>query len=154
MARDPRDRTTTDMFDAAYPVRRATPIDGMSFEVKLCAAISQALKDCPDSREAVAARMAEYLGEPHFSKAMLDAYASPARDSHRITVKRFMALVHVTKANWLLDELARPFGCHVLESEDARAARIGLAEMKISELQKYVKTLKHGAPAHIKRSGR
>jgi hypothetical protein len=147
MARDPRDRTTTDLFAAAYPVRLPQSIDGATLEIKLCRAISQALKDCEDSREIVAAKMAAYLGEPHFSRHMLDAYASAGREDHCISVKRFLALIHVTQATWLLDILAAPFGCTVMGSEDVRNAELGLIEKKISALQARKRDLKHVAVA-------
>jgi hypothetical protein len=153
MAKGRRDPLTGDLFDQVYPVRMPARIDGATLEVKLCAAISAALKECPESRAIVAARMADHLGEPHFSKAMLDAYASPGRADHCISVKRLMALIHVTGATWLLDVLAEPFGCYVVGNEDVRNAELGLIDKKLSELQARRRELKSAAPLRLSRRG-
>jgi hypothetical protein len=151
MGRDRRDPLTGDLFTPVYPVRTPAQIDGATLEIKLCRAISEALKECSESRAIIAARMADYLGEPHFSKAMLDAYASAGRDSHCITVKRFLALIHVTGATWMLDVLAEQFGCYVMGNEDARNAELGLIDKKISELQARRRALKSTSPMKLTR---
>jgi hypothetical protein len=58
--------------------------------------------------------MGDYLGRP-VSKAMIDAYASVARDDHVIPTPRFMALLRVTSDRRLLEFMAEPLGWAVIE---------------------------------------
>lgn len=77
-------------------------------------AVAAALVDSADDRETIAARMSSFLGE-RVSPAMLDAYASQAREGHRISVPRFAALLHATGDRRLLELLAEPMGWAVIE---------------------------------------
>lgn len=77
-------------------------------------AVAAALTDAEECRETIAARMSAFLGE-RVSPAMLDAYASQARDDHRISVPRFVALLHATRDRRLLELLAEPMGWAVIE---------------------------------------
>ena len=85
-----------------------------SFAARLSRAVSVALGDCGTPRDEIAARMSAYLGEV-VSPAMLDAYASQARADHKISVPRFLALLHATKDRRLLELLAEPMGWSVIE---------------------------------------
>jgi hypothetical protein len=74
--------------------------------------------------------MSEFLGE-RVSKAMLDAYVSPARGAHNITVTRFVALIHVTQDRRLLELLADLMGWCVVDERYAEAIReVELAEKR------------------------
>ena len=64
-------------------------------------------------REQVALAMTDYLGRA-VSKAMLDAYASAARDDHVISMPRFVALLQATGDRRLLELLAEPLGWAVI----------------------------------------
>lgn len=77
-------------------------------------AVAAALTEAEECRETIAARMSSFLGE-RVSPAMLDAYASQARDDHRISVPRFVALLHATRDRRLLELLAEPMGWAVIE---------------------------------------
>ena len=57
--------------------------------------------------------MTKYLGEV-ISKNMLDAYASEARESHKITLERVVALIEVTWQQRLLGFVADHFGLVVV----------------------------------------
>lgn len=116
MARDDR---TLDLFDAARPERAEVGFDQAEVRAatlagRLCKAMALALKDCGKSRDEVAAEMSEYLGE-EVSKAMLDAYVSPARDKHTISVTRYAALIHSTGDMRLLGLLPALFGHAVID---------------------------------------
>lgn len=85
-----------------------------TFAARVSRAVAVALADADAEREAIAARMSSFLGE-RVSPAMLDAYASQAREDHRISVPRLMALLHATRDRRLLELLAEPLGWAVIE---------------------------------------
>lgn len=112
------DKKTMDLLDWEPPqvVRQFEPdqVRAASLRAMVAKAVSAALRDCEKDREAIAAEMSEYLGEPT-SKNILDAYASEAREDHVINVVRFLALVHATGDHRLLQMLADSFGLAVVE---------------------------------------
>ncbi len=148
-----RCNNTSDLFEtkAVYPVRRPAVVETMSFDGTLKRAISQALKECPLTREEIAAKMSILLDCPTFSKAMLDAYSSESRTSHTISVIRMKALVKATGAKWLWDVIVEDDGCIVMEGEEARLAELGLLEQQIREMQKRKKDLGKKESVKIKR---
>ena len=66
------------------------------------------MKDCGKSRDELAEKMSEFLGED-IGINMLNAYASESRREHVINVPRFVALFHATGDVRLLQLLADPF---------------------------------------------
>lgn len=130
-----RDPYTADLlsWQPADPVQRFAPdqVRAASFQQRLCKAMAAALKDCDlGDRGWVADRMSEFLGD-RVSLAMLNAYVSPARETHQISVVRFLALVHVTRDRRLLELLADPFGWCVVDERHADAIReVELAEKR------------------------
>lgn len=89
-------------------------VRGASVAARLSRAVSVTLRECPKRRPRIAEEMSAFLGEP-VSTAMLDAYASVAREAHRISLPRFLALIHVTGDRRLLQMLAEPMGWAVVE---------------------------------------
>ncbi len=85
---------------------RAATLDG-----RISRAIGVALKDAGVTRDVIARRMTEYLGEP-VSKNMLDAYASQARQDHAISLSRFVGLLHATR------DQRRKYDAQVRERDD------------------------------------
>lgn len=79
-----------------------------SFAARVSRAVAVALADADVDRETIAARMSTFLGE-RVSPAMLDAYASQAREDHRISVPRLMGLLHATRDRRLLVRRRREF---------------------------------------------
>ncbi|MGR3760924.1 hypothetical protein ACUXV3_12460 [Roseobacteraceae bacterium NS-SX3] len=75
---------------------------------RIARAVARVLKACALSREEVAAAMSDYLGQ-EVSKNMLDAYASEAREDHKITFERMIALVAVTGEVGLIGFAAEMF---------------------------------------------
>jgi hypothetical protein len=80
---------------------------------RISRAVAQTLRDCPRERGEIAARMGAFLGEP-VSPAMLNAYASQAREDHNISAVRLAALAHATDDPRLLDMLAEALGLAVI----------------------------------------
>ncbi|MFN4017127.1 MAG: DNA transposition protein [Reyranella sp.] len=134
MTRRSRDPYTADLLSwrAPEPVVKfeAAQVRAASLDQRLCKAMALALKDCRMDRGIVAERMSEFLGEK-VSLSMLNAYVSPGRPTHVISVVRFAALVHVTQDRRLLELLAELFGWSVVDERYADAiAEVELAEKK------------------------
>lgn len=99
-------------------VRRFDPerVRAASAAGHIARAVSEALKDCGFDREAVAREMSAYLGE-EVSKAMLDAYASQAREEHNIPAHRLVALAVITGDARLLNAVLEGTGFIAVEAK-------------------------------------
>ncbi|MBW6399961.1 DNA transposition protein [Roseomonas sp. HJA6] len=111
-----------------------------TFAARLSRAVSVALGECGIPREEIAARMSAYLGET-VSPAMLDAYASQARADHKISVPRFLALLHATKDRRLLELLAEPMGWAVIERQHLPAITKEAIREKREEMRQQLRRL-------------
>jgi hypothetical protein len=133
-----RDPHTRDLFETHAPVRvpaeAGAALAGLSN--RIARALSRALKECPDSRELIAGRVAELLDRPTFSKAMLDAYTAESRESHRIPADCFAAVAIAARAPWLLGVLAEECDCVVVEGAEARALERGRIREQIEALER------------------
>ena len=83
-------------------------LPGSRISSRISRAVGLALRECGRTRSDVAAAMSADLGYP-ISTDMLDAYASEAKEGHRITVDRFVALIAATGCVDLLGVIAEPF---------------------------------------------
>lgn len=110
-------------------------IRGASLDARVSRAVAVALAECGKPRAAVAREMAAYLGEP-VSPAMLDAYASVARDQHRISVTRWLALIHATGDRRLAQMLAEPFGWAVVEKRHLPLIEVALLREQEDDLRR------------------
>lgn len=106
-----------------------------TFAARVSRAVAVALADADAEREAIAARMSTFLGE-RVSPAMLDAYASQAREDHRISVPRLMALLHATRDRRLLELLAEPLGWAVIERRHLPLIEVAAIREHEDELRK------------------
>jgi hypothetical protein len=104
-------------------------------------AISRALKDCSKHRSEIANAMSVYLGE-NVTENMLNAYASEARDNHKINMPRFMALVHATEDYRLLSLLTEGFEFAVIPKKYLPLIEQALLDDKIEELTRARKIAK------------
>lgn len=116
-----RDAATIDLFKEFSPppvVERydAERVRGATHAARIARAVSEALKECGVSREAVACRMSDYLGD-RVSRAMLDAYASTARAAHSIPAHRLVALAVVTGDRRLLNVIVADTGCIAIDAK-------------------------------------
>ncbi|PTW61389.1 hypothetical protein C8N35_10298 [Breoghania corrubedonensis] len=94
---------------------------------RISQAVALALKSSELGRAEIAARMSDELGYP-VSEATLDAYASEAKESHRITLERFIALIEVTGCHDLLGFVAEFFGFRVVPQKYADLIELHLLE--------------------------
>lgn len=127
------------------PTVASEPAELAGLERQVSRAVSEMLKHDDRPREVIAAEVSVLLDED-FSKAMLDAYASPARDGHKVAMSRFLALVAVTKRHDVLDRIMRQIGAAVLVGEEIKTARIGQINAQIARLNKALKGLAASAP--------
>jgi hypothetical protein len=119
-------------------------VRGATIAARLARAVSIALQGCGKPRGQVAREMSGFLGET-VSPAMLDAYASVARDAHRISLPRFMALLHVTGDRRLLQLLAEPQGWAVIEKRHLPLIEVALVREQEDRLRRHREALMHRA---------
>ncbi|MBI1407331.1 MAG: hypothetical protein GC145_14550 [Caulobacter sp.] len=115
-------------------------------------AVANVLKGEPRNRFEVAGAMSALMDED-VSKLMLDAYASEARDAHRISFDRFLALVAATGRFDVLRQLVRLIGCDLLVGEEAFLARIGDLEARKRSIDSELRALKSVAEPMAREGG-
>ncbi|WP_048648975.1 hypothetical protein [Nitratireductor soli] len=144
-----------DLFrEPIFPVRApSAQIDLARFRAKLKRGMAQAIRECPHDRPAIAARMAQYLGLPSISKAVLDAYTAESKEGHDISLVRFKAFVRATGATWLWDMAVAEEGLILLEGDEARLAEIARLQQEQGAIAKELKSLR-SIPVTIKRRAR
>ena len=97
-------------FDAPQPATLPAALAGV--DARVARTVAEVLKNDDRDRLVIAAAMSVLLDE-EVSKAMLDAYASPARDGHNISFARMLALIAVTNRFDLLAREWRAIGAAV-----------------------------------------
>lgn len=130
-------------FDAPQPATRPAELAGM--DARIARTVAEILKEDDRDRLVIAAQMTVLLSE-EVSKAMLDAYASPARDGHNISFARMCALIAVTNRFDLLDRELRAIGAAVLVGDEIYTAQVGHISSEIARLQGQLKTLQRMNP--------
>lgn len=134
-----------------FPVRAPVEqLDLSRFRAKLKREMARAIRECPHDRPTIAARMAQYLGLPAISKAVLDAYTAESKEGHDISLVRFKAFVRATGANWLWDMAVAEEGLTLLEGDEARLAEIARLQQEQRELAAEIKSLR-AVPVAIRR---
>lgn len=130
------DRSNPDQigFDFDLPERSVEFAALAGLERQICAGVSDILHGVTRSRSVIAAEMSDLLDE-EVSKGMLDAYASPAREDHKVPLSRFLALISVTNRHDVLDRLVRQIGGAVLVGEEIQTARLGDIDRRIEKLK-------------------
>lgn len=131
-------------FDAPRPATLPAALAGM--DARIARTVAEILKQEDRDRIVIAAEMSVLLAE-EVSKAMLDAYASPARDGHNISFARMLALIAVTNRFDLLDRELRAIGAAVLVGDEIYTAEIGHLESEIAKLQQRRKDLQRLHPS-------
>lgn len=130
-------------FDPPSLPRGAAALAGL--EQRISAMVGAILNSDERRRPVIAAEMAELLGED-ISVSMLDAYASPAREGHKVIMSRCLALVAVTDRHDLLDPIMREIGAALLVGEELHTARLGHIDRKIAQLKAERQQLAAAAP--------
>lgn len=132
-------------FDFASPRAASAPAALAGLEAQICRAAGTILNSDSRSREVLAAEISVLLDE-EVSRAMLDAYSSPAREGHKVPMSRFFALVAVTGRHDVLDQLVRPIGAALLVGEEIQTARLGQIDRQMQALKEERARLATRAP--------
>lgn len=130
-------------FDVPTPARGGAALAGLDREI--AASVSTMLKEDSRSRFVVAGAVSELLDED-VSKAMLDAYASEAKETHAISAARLLALTAVTDRYDLLDRLTRRIGAALLVGEEILTAELGQIDRQIDQLKQRRRAIAGAAP--------
>ncbi len=130
-------------FEVPKPAKTASALAGLDREV--AATVAVMLKEDARSRFALAGAVSELLDDD-VSKAMLDAYASEARENHAISFARLLALTAVTERHDLLDRLTRRIGAALLVGEEIMTAELGQIDRQMEELKRRRRALAGAAP--------
>lgn len=132
-------------FDFEAPAPKSGVAELAGLERRICETVGTILASDRRPREIIAAEISVLLDED-ISRAMLDAYSSPARTEHRVPMSRFFALVVVTGRQDLLDPLVREIGAALLVGDEVKTARLGQIETMIKELQQERRDLNGKTP--------
>lgn len=125
-------------FEAPQPATLPAALAGV--DARIARTVAEILKHDARDRSVIAAEMSVLLSS-QVSKAMLDAYASPAREEHNISFARMLALIAVSNRFDLLDRECRAIGAAVLVGDEIYTAEIGHLDSEISKLQERRKGL-------------
>lgn len=126
-------------FSVPAPARGVAALAGLERQIN--ALVGTVLASDGRAREVVAAEMSVLLDD-QISRAMLDAYSSPARSDHKVPFSRLCALLLVTNRQDLLGPVMRRIGASLLVGDEVRTARLGQVEAMLTELQHERRALK------------
>lgn len=120
-------------------------------------AVSQVLKDDPRTRFEIAVGMSAMLDDEmlddEVSKLMLDAYSAEARDTHNISLARFLALIAETQRFDVLDALCQRIGAKVIVGEEILTVELGHIAAQMDRLRQREAVLKRVAPPIGRQAG-
>jgi hypothetical protein len=155
MSKAKRDQHQGDLFAVAEmaPVLAPKTLPrALDFNRQICIAMSEAIRESGKTREAIAAEMTEILGyeDSSVTLAQLNAYTSAARETHTISLVRWVAFVRVTGCTWLWDVVLHPEGLLVLQGEEALHAQASLYEKQGRELLERADAARRAAPAQVR----
>ena len=94
--------------------------------------------------------MSEQLGE-EISLDMLNAYASPGRDTHNISFGRAVALMAVTGNYALIEQAVHRLGGRILWGDEIYTARLGHLQAQRDRIDTEIKQLRRGGAQPIER---
>jgi hypothetical protein len=144
-----------DLFEVAelFPVLAPTTLPrALDFNRKIAVAMAEAIRQCPRTREEIADEMTQVLGydEGAVTVAMLNAYTSAARETHTISLVRFVAFVRATGCPWLWDVVLHDEGMIVLQGQEALHAQASLLEKQGRELLEQAEAARRAAPSKVR----
>lgn len=158
MVKDRRDRSTSDLFahERLFPVETPGELaSALDFNTRIAQAMSRACREAAEQgldRYQIAQRMSETLGV-EVTKNMVDAYTSQSRETHTVSLVRFLAFARATGCQWLWNVVLQGEGLTLLQGEEALLAQAAHAEKRAKALMAEAKALKTRAPMEIKRRG-
>ncbi len=137
--RDRNDNMTGDLLDWKPPsvIKRFDDdrIKAATVRDRIAHAVAETFSESTLSREQIAQKMGEFLGEP-VTKNMLDAYASEAREDHTIPYHRLLAIVHATGDIRPLQLGAELFDFLVVDARYGKLIDLGLMVERAEKLDR------------------
>lgn len=130
-------------FDAPAQDQSAGSLAGL--ERAICEMMATIMNSDERSREVLAAEVSR-LTDDDVSRAMLDAYSSPARAEHKVPMSRALALVQATGRHDLLDGVMRKVGAGLLVGDEVLTARLGQIDRQMEKLKAERRRLAGAAP--------
>lgn len=133
------DQATADLFDHVrlFPVRAPQNLPrALDFNVGLAAAMAEAIRECGKDRRTLAEEMTQMLGyedDRVVTVHALNAYTACSRESHTISVVRWLAFVRATGCVWLWDFLLKAEGLTIMQGEEALHAQASVARKRANE---------------------
>ncbi|WP_165674974.1 hypothetical protein [Metapseudomonas otitidis] len=134
-----KDDRTLDLFEIPQPVL-AIPGQG-NYSVQVSELVGEMLKASDLDRYEISARMSRLSGDD-VSKAMLDAWSSPARVDHNLPLYRAALLEEVCASHVLTNWLVSLRGGRVAYGRDALLAELGRLERIREEAARQSRELK------------
>lgn len=135
-----QDSLTLDMFEVPVPT---SPIPGaLNFSHQLRRLLSDLLKNSPNSREIIAARMSELTGDT-ITKHQLDSWTAESREGWRFPLEYLPSFEVAVETHQITSWMADLRGCKVLVGKEALDAEIGKLERLKEDAAKRIKHLKH-----------
>jgi hypothetical protein len=134
-----KDDRTFDLFEVPQPIL-AVPGQG-NYSVQVSELVGEMLKASDLDRYEVAARMSRLSGDD-VSKAMLDAWSSPARTDHNLPFYRAALIEEVCASHLLTNWLVALRGGRVAYGRDALLAELGRLERTRDEAARQARELK------------
>lgn len=134
-----RDAQTADLF--AIPAAAPLSEGSLNFAIQLRALLSRVLKECPHSRNQVAARMSDLLGTD-VSKFQLDAWTAESREPWRFPLEYVPAFEAACESYALTEWLAEKRGGQVLFGKEALMAELGRLQRQQDDTQRRMKALR------------
>jgi len=156
MAKHQRHPNQADLFEIqkVFEVRAPNKLTkALDFNRRISMAMSEAIRECGKSREAICAEMTDLLGYDdgkEMTVAQLNAYTSCARETHTISLVRFVAFARVTGCTWLYDVMLHDEGLTILEGEEAYLARASLLRKQAQELLAAADVALSAAPSTVR----
>ena len=146
MVKRRQDNTTMDLFRDYQPPEVTVGYDpeitkGGTLSVKIARAVSHAMQESGKSRAEIATQMSVYLDQ-NVTENMLNTYASPARDDHKITLERLIALVEVTDSHGLLGFVAGFSDFVVVPKRYAEIIELWVAEEEKTKMDRHLTMLR------------
>lgn len=132
-------------FDLQEPLAPVGPAALAGLEARICATAGTILASSGRPREVIAAEMSVILDD-EVTKAMLDAYSSPARTEHKVPMSRFFGLIAVTARLDLMGPLVREIGGSLLIGPEVHTARLGHLRQQQRAIANEIKALEQTAP--------
>ncbi|WCT72081.1 hypothetical protein PQ455_10515 [Sphingomonas naphthae] len=139
-----------DLFATPAPV--TGPAAWAGIEEWVAAAVGEVLKHDARSREEIAGAMTAAIGtdpDRAVSRWILDAYASPARDGHNISLGRAFVLAAVTGDRSMIESLVERLGGRILWDKEILVAQLGQLKAREAAIKEEIRRLNQSVrPIH------